>query len=426
MPDASSAKDTTLFYDLQITIEPTAHRLDCIVTIHHPPESHFFLNKDLAVQQVTVDGQPVEVQENASQSLVSPGDRCVGWAGSPGQKLRIAYSGVFQEGSLRKMLEVVSSIRADLVELAIYATWYPRFTNSGGVAFRLVIDLPAAYQVVTNGQLEDTEATWNEAGGARSRTRWASVKPGFDIVIVAAPHLQRRTVSQADAQVEVVFDRLPEEYVQLMGERLLSAMQRYAAWYGSLQYPVTARLIYAPRDAWGYARMPAIIVSEESALANLDDPIGRLNDLHYAAHELAHFWWGVANMNTPDDWINEGLAEYSAYRIVEEVFGSELAGQRVAQYRQHAIASKTDTPIAETTADSSDREVNRYDKVTLLMLGARDRYSTAALDRFLHALHTRFAQSHAATTPTFLDEVEAQIGLEARQFFAQRLCVKWS
>ena len=45
------------------------------------------------------------------------------------------------------------------------------------------------------------------------------------------------------------------------------------------------------------------------------DALATAATLHGTLHELAHFWWRIVAASTPSDWINEGLAEYSAFRL---------------------------------------------------------------------------------------------------------------
>ncbi len=132
-------------------------------------------------------------------------------------------------------------------------------------------------------------------------------------------------------------------------------------------------------------------------------------------------------MGTPDDWINEGLAEFSAFRLSEEFFDKAFADLLVREYREHAAQSKTETPITETEGSSEDRYVNRYEKVTLLLLEARRRFGQESLDRVLKALHTRYAGTRKATTEFLLEEVETQLGADAKVFFSTTLSQKkWS
>ena len=45
---------------------------------------------------------------------------------------------------------------------------------------------------------------------------------------------------------------------------------------------------------------------------------------------VAHFWWIIADPASPHDWINEGLAEFTPFRLTEEQFGKAFAEARLA------------------------------------------------------------------------------------------------
>jgi hypothetical protein len=129
-------------------------------------------------------------------------------------------------------------------------------------------------------------------------------------------------------------------------------------------------------------------------------------------------------VNTPEDWINEGLAEYSAFLVSEDLVAREFAGQLLSEYKKRAVESKTESAIAETEGNSPDREVNRYDKPTMIMYEARKKFGVEKMTRFLKALYNRFEQSNKATTVIFLEEVEKNMGTDARAFFLKALYAK--
>ena len=139
---------------------------------------------------------------------------------------------------------------------------------------------------------------------------------------------------------------------------------------------------------------------------------------------MSHYWWGFADASTPDDWLNEGLAEYSAFMVSEKIVGREFADQLLSEYRQRASAGKTETAIAATEGNSPDREVNRYDKPVLLFHDAREKYGAVAWDGFLKALYIRFTSEQKATTGLFLDELGKRLGPDARASIAAVLYAK--
>jgi hypothetical protein len=71
--------------------------------------------------------------------------------------------------------------------------------------------------------------------------------------------------------------------------------------------------------------------------------IGDKSLVNVVAHELAHSWSGnlVTQDSWDDIWLNEGFTAYVEYRIVEAVYGNELAVMETA-IKQHATVLKLD------------------------------------------------------------------------------------
>ena len=132
-----------------------------------------------------------------------------------------------------------------------------------------------------------------------------------------------------------------------------------------------------------------------------------------AAHELAHFWWSIADATTGDDWINEGLAEYSALAAAGSRFGQGARDSLLAAYRRDAAQSQTAVTVAATPTDSPDRYVNRYEKPALLLAEAEQTYGPEPLREALRTVYARFRGTRAATTAAVLSIIGDVLGLDA-------------
>jgi aminopeptidase N len=139
-------------------------------------------------------------------------------------------------------------------------------------------------------------------------------------------------------------------------------------------------------------------------------------------HEVAHYW-SRADTRTADDWINEGLAEFSALLVSEQTAGKEFADLLLNEYKDAVYGSPTTHSVLETESGSWEANVNRYYKPTLLLNDLRRQYSDARVREFLRTLYARFAQDQA-TTAVFLDELEKSFGTAAREQFADGLARK--
>jgi hypothetical protein len=410
---AQAAERTNMHYRLKVRVEPSSHRLEAEAWIQQPPATTFYLHEGLTVREVEADGKAATftrsesadrlpyVPEGTSVTVDAPGCR----------ELHLKY-----DGEIRGVIFGCNLLTPELVELAFYTGWYPVFTGLEDFTFALEVDLPTGYLTTTNG----SRTGLRESEG-RTVTVWESCAPGFDLVLLASPELRQLEGEAGGMRVEVCYSEFPAEFAQNRIAKLSKAVERLTALYGPLRVKGVLRLVYSPRPGQGYMRMPLVVISEERAREDLQDEFGEARRFRDEVHEIAHFWWALADSSTPDDWINEGLAEYSAFRLSEEQYGKAFAAHRLEEYRQHVCGSQTADAIAETEGFSPDREVNRYDKATLMLLEARARFGEDRLDLALKHLFARFDGTHRVTTALFLEAVRTQMGEETEAFFRKSL-----
>jgi hypothetical protein len=399
-------------YKVNVRVDPDSGTLVCKTEIQDPADSCFILNKDLTLIRVEADGEPIKYRLNASQFPPNSIEIAVGPESH--QSLVFEYAGRLNPDAVPKMVSAVNMISPDLVEMAMYVAWYPRPKNGSPFDFRLVADLPSRFTTVANGALRN-----DKVKNDRSITKWESFGPASDIALIAAPDLHRTCVTSGDVTVEIYHTKLPDAYIDSMTTNLFRSTAWLTSKLGAPRSNELVRVVYSPRPAWGYVRTPLIIVSEEASLTWRSQPFGPARDFRYLTHEIAHYWWASADMNTPEDWINEGLAEYSAFIASQDIVGKEFADHLLVEYKDRV--GSIHTPIALTENNSPDREVNRYTRPVLIFEEARMKYGTEKLNGFFAALYKRFTDTRVTTTAAFLDEADKQLGPGAKDFFTGKL-----
>ncbi|MCE5251672.1 hypothetical protein LLG96_15805 [bacterium] len=404
-------------YRLNVRIDPAQHQVKAEVWIDNPPETRFYLQPGFTIRQILAEGVEIPFHKDSS-----PDSSLLRFAGV---HYRIDTKNIGQlymryDGAIPEIINGVNMITPELVELALYSVWYPLFEGMRNFTFEMKIDLPKGFLTITNGVLKK-ERTAED----RTITTWESFKPGFDMALLASPILKKIGIRGRDARIEMYYHDLPEQWVKAHLDSLAAGMDYLNRIYGSPQVKGVLRFIYSPRGGWGYARIPIFVVSENYIREEMKKEFGEARAFHGMCHEMSHFWWTLANTGSPDDWINEGLAEFSAYRLSERRFGKTFGDVLIQEYSEHAANSQTPDCIAETESSSSDRYRNRYEKTTLMFIEARDRFGEASLNRLLKHLHTRFAGTYDATTDRFLEEAEKQMGSEAQEFFREYLYRTW-
>jgi len=130
--------------------------------------------------------------------------------------------------------------------------------------------------------------------------------------------------------------------------------------------------------------------------------IGDKSLVSVVAHELAHSWSGnlVTQDSWDDIWLNEGFTAYVENRIVEAVYGTELAVMETA-IKQHATVVKLDplTPIEQAVELPGLNHRSEYHGTTALgpLKGAwflswlEGRFGREVFDPFLRGYFDRFA-----------------------------------
>ena len=191
------------------------------------------------------------------------------------------------------------------------------------------INLPAPY--ITGGTGIPVSTVDNGDG---TQTIHYSAEDVIDFVWTASPRFREAT-RQVDG-IEILYLFFPEQ--KWTAARVLDAaeatMRQYNRWYG--RYPYARITIVGVPDAAlgtrgiGMEYPTLVTVSTMSALG-LGSGLARIGmdrSLELlVAHELGHQWWqSMVGFNEAEEpWLDEGLTDYSALRVVEIIYGAEAS-----------------------------------------------------------------------------------------------------
>jgi hypothetical protein len=130
--------------------------------------------------------------------------------------------------------------------------------------------------------------------------------------------------------------------------------------------------------------------------------IGDKSLVTVVAHELAHSWSGnlVTQDSWDDIWLNEGFTSYVENRIIEAVYGAELAVMETA-IKQHATVVKLDplSPAEQAVELPGLNHRSEYHgtsglgplKGSWFLAWLEERFSREVFDPFLRGYFDRFA-----------------------------------
>ena len=329
----------------------------------------FELSRYLKVDAIEADGRPLDFIQNPAiegSQLQRKGNDLVAVVFAspltPGQqlKLRFRYAG-----------DVLSEAGSGLLYVGERGTWYPNF-GLNPARFDMEFHYPAAWTLVATGKQvsraanEDAEPSET---AAEKVSRWISERPlpvaGFNLgKYVRAEAKAGNTLVDAygTKSVEKSFPLAKSEVIpqptfpgapgprtmapivvappppspardaQAVADKAAKAITKFSQWFGPYPYGSLA-FTQMPGDlsqGWPglvFLSSFAFLSPQEQADLHLD-PVTRALDSQVLVHETAHQWWGdlVLWRSYHDQWIAEGLANYSSLLLLEQ--------QNPAQFRQ--------------------------------------------------------------------------------------------
>ena len=409
-------KPPVTLYHLSARIDPDKSTIYGIVEITNPKSLSFILTNSLQIRKAVSDGHEATFIQKPSQFSANSSE--ITFEGAVPGNLIIVYSGMIREEDFPKTISSLNMIKPGLIELSDQINWFPVMKNNQSFRCILDIDLPENYVSVTNLFLKS-----QDTARGRILTSWESGVPVYGITFVASPGFRQSEISRNGLKVEIYYNKLPAAYIDSMKTNLLKSLNLLTEMFGSRGAESLVRVIYSPRAAGAYARAPLIVVSENYAMEERNHEFGPARDFRLNTHEIAHYW-SLADANTPDDWINEGLAEYSALMVSEEIIGKNFSGMMISEYREIVSSTPTEYSIVQTPGDSREREVNRYYKPALLLNTIKEKFGDEQMKKFLRSLYSGFSDSRKATTSLFLDIFEKNFGRVTRDSFAGSLYSK--
>jgi aminopeptidase N len=137
------------------------------------------------------------------------------------------------------------------------------------------------------------------------------------------------------------------------------------------------------------------------------------------AHELAHSWSGnlVTNASWKHWWLNEGFTTYVTTRILEKMYGADVATMNLQVEQEEALASLKTIPAAKQAlltrdADTSSQHYTdeglAYPKGAWFLRTLEQRAGRAAFDPFLRGWFDQHA-FQSVTTEQFVAYLRAKL-----------------
>ena len=382
-------------YTGDVAIDPPSQKLTARWSIRFIADSttrdsvELLLNHGLALSRVGGDNVA------GYTSRERDGDRVVSVRlvrrlppGSQG-RIDIDYSGVPIFGG-----DSINRISSTWVELGLDSYWLPVFADyRKRIDARVSIDLPPGWTAVASGSIRRDG----------NRLVLTTGTPLIDIAFTASP-----TFGHTDAPSASIFWTQTDSATVARVLGIAESCRHYLnSRYGASDSLPAVRLVLAPRTGPGYARRNYIVLT--GAASTPAPAMGA-----YICHEFAHFWSSAANSSGPENWLNEGMAEYVSSRFVRATFGQAQYDSTLARW-QRMSAGQPPIWTSESTRRPSPQVA--YRKAPFLLSRLEERIATDKMERFLQ----RYMVERIRTTPQLLAALEDVAGAETASWFRAEL-----
>lgn len=260
------------------------------------------------------------------------------------------------------------------------------------------IDAPAGLRVVMSAE-NNPKATGK--GG------WTFKMPqpvSSYMIAVAIGELQGTTLGPRTAVYAEPLRTKAAAYELADTEKMIDAAESL---YGPYRWGRYDMLVLPPSFPIGGMENPRMTFLTPTMIA------GDRSLVDLVAHELAHSWSGnlVTNATWKHWWLNEGVTTYVTTRILEKLYGEEVATMNLQLEQEEALHSLADIPAWKQALVTKDPDTSNerytdedlaYPKGAWFLRTLEHRAGRAAFDKFLRSWFDNHA-FQSVTNDQFLD-----------------------
>ncbi|TFW22557.1 M1 family metallopeptidase [Duganella callida] len=282
------------------------------------------------------------------------------------------------------------------------------------------IEAPAGMRVVMSAE-NDPNAT----GAGGWKFRMTQPIPSY-LLAIAIGELDVRPVGPRSAvyaepqRIEAAANELVDT------EKMIAAAESL---YGPYRWERYDMIVLPPSFPIGGMENPRMTFLTPTMIA------GDRSLVDLIAHELAHSWSGnlVTNASWKHFWLNEGFTTYVTTRIVEKLYGEEVAEMNLQVEQEEAMASLAGIPAAKQALVSRDPDTSAatytdsglvYPKGAWLLRTLEQRAGREVFDPFLRGWFDQHA-FQSATTDEFVDYLKKNLLAAHPEVMTQAELEEW-
>ena len=307
---------------------------------------------------------------------------------------------------------------------AVHArSWIPCADSPGvRVTYDAIVRVPPGLGVVMSAEHGDHEP---DKGIFRFRMR--ETIPPYLLALAAGELGFRPLGARTGVYAEpAVLERAASEFRDV--EQMVRIAERL---YGPYRWGRWDSIVLPASFPYGGMENPRITFATPTILA------GDRSLVSVMAHELAHSWSGnlVTNATWSDFWLNEGFTTYLENRIVEVLYGADVAAMEVLLGQQSLrgkveelqASRPSDTALVVELAGRDPGEAATeiaYEKGASLLRVLERRFGRRAFDAFLRSYFQQNAFT-SMTTKHFLEVLKRELFRGDGQAWAEVRVEEW-
>ncbi|MEN6460759.1 MAG: M1 family metallopeptidase [Syntrophomonas sp.] len=209
--------------------------------------------------------------------------------------------------------------------LNVYTTdgWHNSYNSVFGDPFcfncadyLVTMNIPENYGLVSTGDNVETIA---EDNGRETHVIRAKNARDFCMVVMYDYTQEKAKIAYTDVKCYAPAGNLSREHEILEQSRQI--LNYYACTFGSYPYQ-EFKVVFVPMQGFHGMEYSGLIFLQEEFL---QPDYNKEKSLFILAHEIAHQWWysQVGNDQLREPWLDEGLANWSAYKYLQDMQGKK-------------------------------------------------------------------------------------------------------